>query len=84
MESSMRRKLEDWWALHEEWLIHYIKRFQEMEEKRIEFLHHSLCVYVNILSTASGQDQEVSDTHPQEPERLTYILVLRTRLEVLG
>ncbi|ORY89902.1 hypothetical protein BCR43DRAFT_499672 [Syncephalastrum racemosum] len=33
-------------------------RFQEMEEKRIEFLHHSLCVYVNILSTASGQDQE--------------------------
>ncbi|KAI9499677.1 hypothetical protein BDB00DRAFT_866537 [Zychaea mexicana] len=33
-------------------------RFQDMEEKRIEFLHHSLCIYVNILSTASGQDQE--------------------------
>ncbi|KAI8148648.1 hypothetical protein BJV82DRAFT_664006 [Fennellomyces sp. T-0311] len=33
-------------------------RFQDMEEKRIDFLHHSLCIYVNILSTASGQDQE--------------------------
>ena len=30
-----------------------------MEEKRIEFLHHSLCIYVNILSSASNQDQEV-------------------------
>ncbi|KAI9315355.1 hypothetical protein BX666DRAFT_1961896 [Dichotomocladium elegans] len=33
-------------------------RFQEMEEKRIEFLHHSMCIYVNILSTTSGQEQE--------------------------
>lgn len=29
-----------------------------MEEKRVEFLHHSMCIYINILSTTSGQEQE--------------------------
>ncbi|KAG0175544.1 hypothetical protein DFQ28_008875 [Apophysomyces sp. BC1034] len=33
-------------------------KYQNMEQKRAEFIHHSLSVYVNILSTASGQDQE--------------------------
>ncbi|CAO3663635.1 unnamed protein product [Umbelopsis ramanniana] len=33
-------------------------KFQEMEEKRIEFLHHSLCVYVNILQTVTDQERE--------------------------
>ncbi|KAG2220323.1 hypothetical protein INT45_004008 [Circinella minor] len=40
-----------------EWKV-ACSRFQDMEEKRIEFLHHSLCIYVNILSSASNQDQE--------------------------
>jgi hypothetical protein len=35
------------------------QKFQEMEEKRIEFLHHSLCVYVNILQTVTDQEREV-------------------------
>jgi hypothetical protein len=30
-----------------------------MEEKRVEFLHHSLCVYVNILQTVTDQEREV-------------------------
>ncbi|KAL1935630.1 hypothetical protein VTP01DRAFT_4770 [Rhizomucor pusillus] len=40
-----------------EWKI-ACDKFQEMEEKRMDFIHHSLCIYVNILSTATGQDQE--------------------------
>ncbi|KAI9263454.1 hypothetical protein BDA99DRAFT_510258 [Phascolomyces articulosus] len=40
-----------------EWKIACV-RFQEMEEARVEFLHHSLCIYVNILSSGSSQDQE--------------------------
>lgn len=36
------------------------QKFQEMEEKRIEFLHHSLCVYVNILQTVTDQEREVN------------------------
>lgn len=39
-----------------------MQKFQHMEEKRIEFLHHSLCIYVNILSTASTQNKEVKYT----------------------
>ncbi|OAD77608.1 hypothetical protein PHYBLDRAFT_179927 [Phycomyces blakesleeanus NRRL 1555(-)] len=34
------------------------KRYQDMEEKRVDFIHHSMSVYVNILQTASGKDQE--------------------------
>ncbi|CAO3643982.1 unnamed protein product [Cunninghamella blakesleeana] len=33
-------------------------KFQEMEEKRIEFIHHSFSIYVNILSTSTNQNQE--------------------------
>ncbi|KAI8343359.1 hypothetical protein BC941DRAFT_411139 [Chlamydoabsidia padenii] len=33
-------------------------KYQEMEEKRVEFMHHSFSVYVNILSTATSHDQE--------------------------
>ncbi|KAI8374153.1 uncharacterized protein BYT42DRAFT_575308 [Radiomyces spectabilis] len=43
-----------------EWKI-ACDRYQEMEEKRVEFLHHSLSLYVNILSTALGKDQESYD-----------------------
>jgi hypothetical protein len=32
-----------------------------MEEKRVEFMHHSFSVYVNILSTTTNHDQEVSE-----------------------
>ncbi|KAG2182124.1 hypothetical protein INT43_007051 [Umbelopsis isabellina] len=42
-------------------------KFQEMEEKRIEFLHHSLCVYVNILQTVTDQERE---SHERIWERL--------------
>ncbi|CAO3630982.1 unnamed protein product [Cunninghamella echinulata] len=34
------------------------EKFQEMEEKRIEFIHHSFSIYVNILSTSTNHDQE--------------------------
>ncbi|KAI9030724.1 hypothetical protein CLU79DRAFT_883874 [Phycomyces nitens] len=40
-----------------EWKI-ACDRYQDMEEKRVEFIHHSMSVYVNILQTASGKDQE--------------------------
>ncbi|KAI7882609.1 hypothetical protein K492DRAFT_224267 [Lichtheimia hyalospora FSU 10163] len=51
-------KLTDATALwNHEWKI-ACDRFQEMEEKRVEFLHHSMCIYINILSTTSGQEQE--------------------------
>ncbi|KAI8084539.1 uncharacterized protein BX664DRAFT_337212 [Halteromyces radiatus] len=33
-------------------------KYQEMEEKRVEFMHHSFSVYVNILSTTTNHDQE--------------------------
>ena len=45
-----------------------------MEEKRIEFLHHSLCIYVNILSSASSQDQEVSP--PKTSRNVQYEVML--------
>jgi hypothetical protein len=32
-----------------------------MEEKRVEFMHHSFSVYVNILSTTTNHDQEVRE-----------------------
>ncbi|KAK4509509.1 uncharacterized protein ATC70_007861 [Mucor velutinosus] len=32
--------------------------YQGMEKKRLEFLHHSFSMYINVLSTASSQDQE--------------------------
>lgn len=38
----------------------FLQKFQEMEEKRIEFIHHSFSIYVNILSTSTNQNQEVS------------------------
>lgn len=34
-----------------------------MERKRLEFLRHSFSMYINILSTATSQDQEVNYTH---------------------
>ncbi|KAL0096303.1 hypothetical protein J3Q64DRAFT_1631827 [Phycomyces blakesleeanus] len=40
-----------------EWKI-ACDRYQDMEEKRVDFIHHSMSVYVNILQTASGKDQE--------------------------
>lgn len=33
-----------------------------MERKRLEFLCHSFSMYINILSTATSQDQEVNYT----------------------
>ncbi|KAI8073095.1 hypothetical protein BC940DRAFT_290521 [Gongronella butleri] len=33
-------------------------RYQEMEEKRIDFLRHSFSLYVNILSTNNSHEQE--------------------------
>ncbi|KAI9480804.1 MAG: hypothetical protein EXX96DRAFT_481550 [Benjaminiella poitrasii] len=32
--------------------------YQEMEKKKLEFIHHSFAMYVNILSSATSQDQE--------------------------
>ncbi|EIE88280.1 hypothetical protein RO3G_12991 [Rhizopus delemar RA 99-880] len=32
--------------------------YQGMEKKRLEFLHHSFSMYINVLSTASSQDLE--------------------------
>ncbi|KAI9307276.1 hypothetical protein BJ944DRAFT_25677 [Cunninghamella echinulata] len=34
------------------------EKFQEMEVKRIEFIHHSFSIYINILSTSTNHDQE--------------------------
>ncbi|KAI7904994.1 uncharacterized protein BX663DRAFT_450382 [Cokeromyces recurvatus] len=32
--------------------------YQLMEKKRLEFLHHSFAMYINVLSSATSQDQE--------------------------
>ncbi|ORE09924.1 hypothetical protein BCV72DRAFT_47294, partial [Rhizopus microsporus var. microsporus] len=32
--------------------------YQGMEKKRLDFLHHSFAMYINVLSTASSQDME--------------------------
>lgn len=60
-----------------------------MERKRLEFLRHSFSMYINILSTATSQDQEVSLF--RERERTIKIIknsilftVVRTLLEILG
>ncbi|CAO3586660.1 unnamed protein product [Absidia cylindrospora] len=44
-------------------------KYQEMEEKRVEFMHHSFSVYVNILSTTTNQDQESSERFWQALEQ---------------
>lgn len=32
-----------------------------MEQKRLEFLRHSFSMFINVLSSATSQDQEVID-----------------------
>lgn len=45
----------------------------------MEFLHHSFSMYINVLSTASSQDQEVIESHFFFlPLLVTHIVYSRT------
>ncbi|KAI9266030.1 hypothetical protein BY458DRAFT_512898 [Sporodiniella umbellata] len=55
--------------------------YQGMDKKRLEFLHHSFSMYINVLSTASSQDLESSerfwkalDNYNTEQDIQTFII----------
>ena len=58
-----------------------------MEKKRLEFLHHSFSMYINVLSTASSEDQEVKKKKEAFVNIFTLLVtplftVVRTFLEI--
>jgi hypothetical protein len=59
-----------------------------MEKKRLEFLHHSFSMYINVLSTASSEDQEVKKKKKEAFVNIFTLLVtplftvVRTFLEI--